>query len=92
MILPSGAKPLSPAVVKVNPSLYSICFLGVAHTGQRCDPCASVSLNPFWECILVSDPDHDVATRLKTLESAVLAVTLPLSKAQGPISSILNVN
>ena len=59
---------------KVNPSLYSICFSGVARTGVRCELCLSLS-HPTRECILVCDPDPDVASRLKTLESAVLAFT-----------------
>ena len=48
--------------------------------GQRCELC----LNPIQECTLVSDQDSDVATTLKTIESAVLAVTFPPSKTQGP--------
>ena len=59
---------------KVNPSLYSICFSGVARTGMRCELCLSLS-HPTRECTLVCDPDPDVASRLKTLESAVLAFT-----------------
>ena len=60
---------------KVNPSLYSICFSGVARTGQRCDLCLSLS-HPTRECTLVSD---DLTTRLRTLESAVLALSSPPS-------------
>ena len=48
---------------KVNLSLYSICFSGVAHTGQSCDLCLSLS-HPTRECTLVSDPDPDLTTRL----------------------------
>ena len=59
---------------RVNPSLYSICFSGVARTGQRCDLCLSLS-HPTRECTLVSDPDPDLTTRLRTLESAVLALS-----------------
>ena len=59
---------------KVNPSLYSICFSGAARTGVRCELCLSLS-HPTQECTLVCDPDPDVSTRLKTLESAVLAFT-----------------
>ena len=58
---------------KVNPSLYSISFAGVARTGQRCDLCLSLS-HPTRECTLVGDPDPDLSTRLKSLESAVLAM------------------
>ena len=59
---------------RVNPSLYSICFAGAARTGVRCELCLSLS-HPTRECTLVSDPDPDVTSRLKTLESAVLAFT-----------------
>ena len=60
---------------KINPTLYSICFSGVARVGQRFELCLSL-LHPNRECTLVSDPDLDVSTRLKILESAVLAFTL----------------
>ena len=59
------------AVVKGKPSLYSICFAGVARVGQRCDLCLSLS-HPTREC---SDPDPDMSSRLKALEAAVLAFT-----------------
>ena len=41
---------------KVNPSLYSICFSGVARTGTRCELCLSRS-HPTFECTLVGDTD-----------------------------------
>ena len=69
---------------KVNPSLYSICFSGVARTGQRCELCLSLS-HPTSECTMVNDPDPDVSARLKTLESAVLAFTSHSSPQQGLI-------
>ena len=69
---------------KVNPSLYSICFSGVARTGQRCELCLSLS-HPTHECTMVNDPDPDVSARLKTLESAVLAFTSHPSPQQGLI-------
>ena len=70
---------------KVNPSLYSICFTGVARTGQRCELCLSLS-HPTVDCTLVSDPDPDITTRLKTLESAVLvfASQSPQQQLQNP--------
>ena len=60
---------------KVNPSLYSICFSGAALTGVHCKLCLSLS-HPTRDCTLVADRDLDVATCLKSLESAVLAITL----------------
>ena len=66
---------------KANPSLYSICFSGVARTGQRCELCLSLT-HLTRECTMVNDPDPDVSARLKTLESAVLAFYVaPLSAA-----------
>ena len=59
---------------RVNPSLYSICFSGVVRTGTRCELCLSLS-HPTRDCTVVNDPDLDVTTRLKTLESALLAIT-----------------
>ena len=69
---------------KVNPSLYSICFSGVARTGQRCELCLSLS-HPTRDCTMVNDPDPDVSARLKTLESAVLAFTSHPFPQQGLI-------
>ena len=67
---------------KVNPSLYSICFSGAARTGVRCKLCLSLC-HPTCECTLVCDPNPDVSTRLKTLESAVLAFTSHAPLQQG---------
>ena len=36
---------------KVNPSLYSICFSGVARTGQRCELCLSL-FHPTRDCTM----------------------------------------
>ena len=59
---------------KVNPSLYSICFSGVAQTGMHCDLCLSLS-HTTQECSLAGGQDSDVSARLGTLESAILAFT-----------------
>ena len=57
---------------RVNPSLYSICFVGAACMGMQCELCLSLS-HPTRDCSLVSDPNPDISSCLKTLESAVLA-------------------
>ena len=67
---------------KVNPSLYSICFAGVARTGQRCELCLSLS-HQTSACMLVGDTDPDVSDRLKTLESTMLALAARPSQQQG---------
>ena len=71
---------------RVNPSLYSICFSGIVRAGTRCELYLSLS-HPTRDCTLVSDPDPDVTTWLKTLESAVLAMTSHPSLQQGSSSS-----
>ena len=67
---------------RVNPSLYSICFSGVARAGTRCELCLSLS-HPTRDCSLVSGQDSEVSTCLKTLESAVLAITSHVPQHQG---------
>ena len=64
---------------RINPSMYSICFAGQARRTARCDICLS-SQHSTRECALSSDPDPDAATRLRTLESAVLALVQPTSQ------------
>ena len=68
--------------LRVNPSLYSICSSGVARAGTRCELCLSLS-HPTRDCLLASGQDSEVSTRLKTLESAVLAITLHVPQHQG---------
>ena len=57
---------------RVNRSLYSICFSGVA--SKRCDLCPSLT-HEVNDCALANEGDHDVGTRLKAIESAILALT-----------------
>ena len=59
---------------RVNPSLYSICFSRVARTSKCCDLCLSL-IHEVKDCALANEGDHDVGTRLKAIESAVLALT-----------------
>ena len=79
----SGLHYRQPSMVEGQPIMYSICFSGIVRTGTRCELCLSLS-HPTRDCTLVSDPDPDVTTRLKTLESAVLAMTSHPSRQQGP--------
>ena len=67
---------------RVNPSLYSICFSGVVCTGTCCKLCLSLS-HPTRDCSLVGGQDSDISTCLKTLESAVLAITPHVPHHQG---------
>ncbi len=59
---------------KINPSLYSICFSGVARAAKRCDLCLSLT-HEAKDCALSGEVDHDVGSRLKAIETAVLALT-----------------
>lgn len=61
---------------RVNPSLYSICFAGSARMSTRCDLCLSLT-HPTMDCPLVEDSDPEVGSRLKAIESAVLAMSRP---------------
>ena len=61
---------------RVNPSLYSICFAGSARTSTRCDLCLSLT-HVTRDCPMVEDPDPEVGSRLKAIESAVLAMARP---------------
>ena len=59
---------------RVNPSLYAICFTGKARRTDRCDRCLSTT-HKAEDCSLLSEDDPDVSQRLKTIESAVVALT-----------------
>ena len=74
---------------EVNPSLYSMCFTGKAKRMSRCDRCLSVA-HKSEDCVLPGDDDPDVARRLKTIESAVVALTQPGGSSdlpRNPVSS-----
>lgn len=68
---------------RVNPSLYSICFAGVARSSVRCDLCLSLD-HRSKDCAMVADADPDVGSRLKAVESAVLALAQPRWQMPGP--------
>ena len=58
---------------QINPSLYSICFTGCAQSIKRCELCLS-SAHATKQCILAADPDSDLPTRMKAVESAVVSL------------------
>ncbi len=64
---------------RINPSLYALCFTGKAQAAKRCDLCLSVS-HESKECSILTETDPDLPSRLKAVESAVVAF------AQGPLS------
>ncbi len=58
---------------RINPSLYSLCFAGRAQTSNCCDLCLSSS-HTTKDCSLVADLDPELPSRLKAIESEVLAL------------------
>ena len=60
-------------VVKINPSLYPLCFTGTAKQGVRCGHCLS-STHKLEECTLAEDNHPDLGKQIKAVESAVLAL------------------
>ena len=70
----------------INPSMYSIYFAGQARKVARCNICLS-SQHSTKDCALSPDPDPDAATRLRTLESAVLALVRPTTQQPLPKNS-----
>ena len=69
----------------INPSLYAICFTGKARKTDRCDRCMSAT-HKADDCSLAVEDDPDVNKRLKTIESAVMALTRsnPAGKPKEP--------
>lgn len=74
---------------RINPSMYSICFAGQARKTARCDICLS-SQHSAKECALSPEPDPDATTRLRTLESVVLALVRPTTQPSLPKAAIAN--
>ncbi len=78
MTSPSAARWRPPGTCRqwsrINPSLYSICFSGVVRANKRCDLCLGLT-HETKDCALSGEVDHDVGSRLKATESAVLALT-----------------
>ena len=68
---------------RVNPSLYSICFAGVARSSVRCDLCLSLHHHSK-DCAMVADADPDVGSQLKAVESAVLVLAQPRWQMPSP--------
>ena len=73
---------------KINPSLYSICFSGVARANKRCELCLSLT-HESGDCALSGEGEHDVGSRLRAIESAVLAMAAgPSSAAVGAANRV----
>ena len=60
----------------INTTLYSMCFTGRATQARRCEICFASS-HTERECAQHGDPDPDVSSRMRTLETAVIALAGP---------------
>lgn len=65
---------------RLNPSLHSLATSGKARAAVRCDFCLDSS-HASTDCSIWSDPDPEMPSRLKAIESAVLALSI---KVAGP--------
>ena len=59
---------------RLNPTLYSICTAGKARKVTRCELCLN-SDHTTKECASLADSDPDVGTRVKAIESVILAMS-----------------
>ena len=76
---------------RINPSLYSFCFMGCTAELKRCELCLSAG-HTTKHCALISDPDPELPDRLKAVESVMvsLASRLPTpqqDKGKRPLSA-----
>ena len=75
---------------QINPMLYSICFTGKAQVVARCKLCLSASHSTM-QCPLDTDPDPDLPSRVKAVETTLLSLAGPrLQKGRGPLRSRLS--
>ena len=57
---------------RINPSLFSLCFMGKAQTAIHCDLCLAAS-HATKDCALAVEDDSGLSSRLKTMELALAA-------------------
>ena len=60
----------------INSTLYTMCFMDTASAIKRCELCFT-STHTEQECVQRGDPDPEMKDRLKAIETAMLALTLP---------------
>lgn len=60
----------------INSTLYTVCFTGAAKPTKRCELCCATT-HTEKECAQQGDPDPGMRDRLKTLETAILAMARP---------------
>ena len=70
---------------RINSTLYTVCFTGNAQRTTRCELCLGTT-HASGECALRGDPDPEMQSRVKAVESVVLALTArpkPVVKNEG---------
>ena len=70
----------------INPTLYSICFTGVAQATTRCEICLATS-HSMKDCAKQGNPDPGVLDWVKALESMVLSVSPRASLSATPLEN-----
>ena len=70
----------------INPTLYSICFIGVARATTRCEICLATS-HSTKDCAQQGNPDPGLLDRIKALESMVLSVSARASPSAAPLEN-----
>ena len=58
----------------INPTLYTVCYTGVAASTARCELCFATS-HTERECAQRGDPNPGMKNRLKAIETAILAMS-----------------
>jgi hypothetical protein len=81
-ILPAGCYYRYRQWSRINATLYTMCFTRKALAIARCELCFA-SMHTTAECRLQGDTDPVLATRIKAIESAVLALIASQGKAGG---------
>jgi hypothetical protein len=83
-MLDSAGRLLLQVIGSGNATLYTMCFTGKALAVARCELCFA-STHTTAECGLQGDTDPELPTRIKAIESAVLALTASQGKGGGPV-------
>ena len=71
---------------QINATLYTLCFAGNALATTRCELCFASSHSAA-ECEQRGEADPEMPTRMKAIETAVLALTAKQGRSGGPARS-----
>ena len=75
----------------INPTIYTLCFAGIAKTATRCDLCFATT-HTTQECAQQGDPDPGVRERLRAIEKAVLSMSPAPTPHHGQVCRLWNAN